>query len=55
MRYWDTTKDKEFDEALDEMIREQRQEPSEADIEDMYQDYIKRRNIGNKIRLIGAQ
>jgi hypothetical protein len=55
MRFWDTTKDKEFDEALDEMIRAQRQEPTDADIEDMYQDYITRHNISNKTILIGAQ
>ena len=55
MRFWDTTKDKEFDEALDEMIRAQRREPTDEDLENMYQEHTTRRNIGNRQILIGAQ
>ena len=52
MRYWDNDKDRQFDEALDEMIREQSAVTyTEEDIENMY----RQQNIGNPLKLIGAQ
>ena len=45
MRYWDNSKDRAFDEAIDEMIREER-ELIEAQ---------HNAQIGNTQKLIGAQ
>jgi hypothetical protein len=47
MRYWDTTKDKAFDEALDALAREQYEI---AQLERAQE----RANIGNKAKLYGA-
>ena len=50
MKYWDNDFDRKFDEALDEMIKEQNTPYTEQDIEDMYQQY----NVSNPMKLYGA-
>lgn len=46
MRYWDNDKDRHFDEAIDEMIKEQLNEEAQA--------AEWRANIGNPSALYGA-
>ena len=48
MRYWDNDKDRMFDEALDELIREQRE------LDEQAQRAYEIQNIGNAQVLIGA-
>ena len=54
MRYWDNDKDRQFDEALDEMIRAQQPPFTEEDVDTMYQRHIMKTNISNPMKLYGA-
>ena len=55
MRYWDNDFDRQFDEALDELIKQNCQGYTDEQLEEMYQDHLQRINIGNAQKLIGAQ
>lgn len=55
MKYWDNDFDRKFDEALDEMIKETRQEPTDEDLDIMYQEYLASIVVSNPVALIGAQ
>lgn len=55
MMFWDNDKDRMFDEALDELIMANRQEPREADIDLMYEDYLASKTVCNSVALIGVQ
>ena len=55
MRYWDNDKDRQFDEALDEMIRAQQPPLTEEDIDEMYQKHIMNNIVCDPVKLIGAQ
>jgi len=54
MRFWDNDFDRKFDEAIDELMRQERQEYTEQELDDMYQEHLHKINIGNPMKLYGA-
>jgi hypothetical protein len=58
MRFWDNDIDRQIDEALDEMMREERERLAQGytdeEIEEMYQAHKMRTDIGNPMKLYGA-
>lgn len=55
MRFWDNDKDRMFDEALDELIMANRQELTDDDIDNMYQEHLANKTVCNAVALIGVQ
>ena len=55
MMFWDNNKDRMIDEALDELIMANRQEPMENDIDNMYQEHLANKTVCNAVALIGVQ
>ena len=54
MRYWDNDFDRQFDEAIDDLIRQERQGYTDAQLDEMYQEQLQKNNIGNPMKLYGA-
>lgn len=54
MRYWDNDFDRQFDEAIDELIRQEHQEYTDEQLETMYQEQLHKNNISNPMKLYGA-
>lgn len=54
MNYWDNSFDRNFDAALDEMIKAQNTPLTEHDIDIMYQEHLQKANISNPMKLHGA-
>ena len=44
----------ELDKALDEMVKQQCQEYTEQELNDMYQEHLHKINISNSMKLYGA-
>lgn len=50
----DNRKDLAFEEAIDELTRQQRQEYTEQELDEMYQEHLHKINISNPMKLYGA-
>ena len=54
MMYWDNDIDRQIDEELDRMMREE-QTLSDSDIDTMYQEHLANKTVCNAVALIGVQ
>ena len=54
MMYWDNDIDRQIDEELDRMMREE-QTLSDSDIDTMYEEYLANKTVCNAVALIGVQ